>query len=160
MVLDSLCDPWNAQDGESQSVSESSTSKEPQEFEDNFHVNSNRLPDSDEYIAALEKKLSKLKSSKQSSSGDSGTKELLASLQEFRESCMVRLISGSNSALISNTDLDLDSSLPKLPSQWLRNQINPETPLTVGEALELLKADYLELNHIETTQQEISEPEN
>lgn len=53
MVLDSLCDPWNAQDGESQSVSESSTSKEPQEFEDNFHVNSNRLPDSDEYIAAL-----------------------------------------------------------------------------------------------------------
>ncbi|XP_054287713.1 uncharacterized protein LOC129003443 [Macrosteles quadrilineatus] len=129
--MNSSCDPWSSSTKVQENTSE--------EFEDNFaEINTiEKLPDSDAYLASLEKKLARIKSGKGNKKTEG--KELLKSLEESNDSCMYRLISG-DSYSITDQDLQLDTPTNlRLSSKWL----NPEQALTVGELVELVNADYL-----------------
>ncbi|PSN52687.1 hypothetical protein C0J52_06033 [Blattella germanica] len=106
-------------------------------FEDDFEP-SYRLPDSVEYLASLEKKLAKLKE-KQSK------KDLVQSLEEKHKSCMLRLVSDGNASSVTQEDLDLDAPInSNHPAHALLRHIAPERQaITLGELVELLKADQL-----------------
>lgn len=101
-------------------------------FEDDF-VKRNTLPDSEAYVAVLEKKLARIKQGKPRTE-----KALLESLENKRKDCIVRLLaedfSLDDGELVNEEDI---------PTKWLKSYINPQQPLTVGELVELLKADYL-----------------
>jgi hypothetical protein len=82
-------------------------------------------------------------------------KELIKSLEESNDSCMYRLIAGDSFSL-SDQDLQLDAPTNfKLSSKWL----NPEQALTVGELVELVKADYLAQSSSENNSSEDKETE-
>lgn len=110
-------------------------------FEDNFYC---PLPDSDQYLALLERKLAKLGKSKSSEN-----RQLLESLEERKTDTVVRLLTES------------DQSLPEyfsdedIPTKWLRSYLNPEQPLTVGELLSLVKEDYLAKSSEDTESKEV-----
>lgn len=108
-----------------------------QKFEDNFEPN-DRLPDSVEYLASLEKKLTKLKERQ-------SEKDLVQSLQEKHKSCMLRLVSESSNTPVSQEDLDLDAPVnSNHPAHVFLRHIAPERQaITLGELVELLKADQL-----------------
>ncbi|KAG8234307.1 hypothetical protein J437_LFUL013047 [Ladona fulva] len=122
-------DPWGDQSGEPTNGNSESQGK----FEDNFKP-FNRLPDSEEYITCLENKLKKLKSQQ-------GKKDLVQSLSEARQSCMVRLTTEeTESADLSYLDSPVDRSV-------ILEKIAPEKQaLTTGELLELSKSDELDTN--------------
>ncbi|KAJ4444608.1 hypothetical protein ANN_06404 [Periplaneta americana] len=124
-------DPWLSSD--SGSKEETTTLK----FEDNFEP-SDRLPDSVQYLASLEKKLARLKE-KQSK------KDLVQSLEEKHKSCMLRLVSEGNNTSVTQEDLDLDAPISSShPAHALLRHIAPERQaITLGELVELLKADQL-----------------
>lgn len=89
------------------------------------------------FIFITEKKLVRIQSGK----GDNKTegKDFLKSLEQSSDSCMYRLIA-SNSLTLSEQDLVLETpTKPTFSSKW----VNPQQALTVGELVELVKADYL-----------------
>lgn len=122
-------DPWAEQSG----TLSNEHSESHGEFEDNFKP-FKRLPDSEEYITSLENKLKRLKSKQ-------GKKDLVQSLSEARQSCMVRLTTeGTDTADLSYLDSPLDRSV-------ILEKLAPEKQaLTAGELVELSKADELEAN--------------
>lgn len=91
------------------------------------------------FVWFAEKKLAKIKSG--TSSSKSEQQQLIQSLEQSHKSYMCRLIAGDINC-VSNQDLALDEPT-NLSTNWLRTQVNPEQALTVGELVELLKADYL-----------------
>lgn len=138
-------DPWSS--NEESRIAEESRSENVQgklEFEDNFVIKNQRLPDSTEYLAILEHKLAKIK---KGAAGDSKAEkqELIQSLEASRESCMYRLITSSNTALSSSfTEVDIELDTPtNVTTKWIKSHVNPEQALTVGELMQLVKADYL-----------------
>uniref|UniRef100_T1HM13 Uncharacterized protein n=1 Tax=Rhodnius prolixus TaxID=13249 RepID=T1HM13_RHOPR len=120
-------DPWLSENNATSSEGEALKF-----FEDNF-VKSNTLPDSEAYISGLERKLARIKQGKPRTE-----KALLESLENKRKDCIVRLLtedfSVEDSEIVNEEDI---------PTKWLKSYINPQQPLTVGELVELLKADFL-----------------
>lgn len=108
-----------------------------QKFEDNFEPN-DRLPDSVEYLASLEKKLTQLKERQ-------SKKDLVQSLEEKRKSSMLRLVSENSNTPVTQEDLDLDAPVnSNHPAHVFLRHIAPERQaVTLGELVELLKADQL-----------------
>lgn len=80
-----------------------------------------------------ERKLARIKQGKPRTE-----KALLESLENKRKDCIVRLLtedfSVEDSEIVNEEDI---------PTKWLKSYINPQQPLTVGELVELLKADFL-----------------
>ncbi|KAL1129248.1 hypothetical protein AAG570_013777 [Ranatra chinensis] len=106
-----------------------------EKFEDNFVVSDEpgALPDSVQYLAALERRLARIKKS----SGKITEKEILNSIEEKKRDCMVRLLAEDFE------HLGEDSVDEDIPTKWLKSHINPQQPLSVSELVELVKADYL-----------------
>ncbi|XP_066991225.1 uncharacterized protein [Anabrus simplex] len=120
--------PWLDSDRESKGRSVLTT------FEDNFEP-IDRLPDSAEYLATLEQKLAKLKERQ-------SKKDLVQSLEETHKSCMLRLLAEGTPFCRNQEDFELDT--PVANSHALLRHIAPEKQaLTLGELVELLKADQL-----------------
>lgn len=73
-------------------------------------------------------------------------KDLIQSLEEKHKSCMLRLMSeGSSNTAVTQEDLDLDEPVHiNHPAHTLLRRIAPERQaITLGELVELLKADQL-----------------
>ncbi|KAK7872086.1 hypothetical protein R5R35_004569 [Gryllus longicercus] len=121
-------DPWLTNGNECQSVK---TSK----FEDDF-VPCEKLPDSEEYLATLERKLAKLKERQ-------SKKDLVESLEETRKSCMLRLVTEGIAGVQEDLDLDIPVNNSHASSTLLRHIAPERQALTLGELVELLKADQL-----------------
>uniref|UniRef100_A0A182NTM9 Sepiapterin reductase n=1 Tax=Anopheles dirus TaxID=7168 RepID=A0A182NTM9_9DIPT len=112
------------------------------EFEDNFipqqpplnprQPQDNRLPDSDNYLAALEKRLHRLKHNP----------GVLQQLAERREACMQSLLAGS---IALRTDADLELEEPVNSNELLRF-IRPEQALSQAEVVQLVQHDQLQLD--------------
>ena len=51
----------------------------------------------------------------------------------------------SNTALSSSfTEIDIELDTPtNVTTKWIKSHVNPEQALTVGELIQLVKADYL-----------------
>ncbi|XP_052892722.1 uncharacterized protein LOC128300635 isoform X1 [Anopheles moucheti] len=111
------------------------------EFEDNFipqqpplnprEPQDNRLPDSDNYLAALEKRLHRLKNHP----------SVLQQLAERREACMQSLLGGG---ITIRTDADLELEEPVNSNELLRF-IRPEQALSQAEVVQLVQHDQLQL---------------
>ncbi|XP_014242884.1 uncharacterized protein LOC106662943 [Cimex lectularius] len=113
-------DPWKKED------SNSHADLPGEKFEDDF-VEKLNLPDSADYLARLERKLASAKSK---------DKGLLESLEKTRQDCIVRLLTEDVTTSEPIADEDI-------PTKWLKSYINPQQALTVGELVELVKADHL-----------------
>uniref|UniRef100_A0A182MA09 Uncharacterized protein n=1 Tax=Anopheles culicifacies TaxID=139723 RepID=A0A182MA09_9DIPT len=129
------------------------------EFEDNFipvqpplnprEPQDNRLPDSDNYLAALEKRLHRLKNHP----------SVLQQLAERREACMQSLLGGN---VDLRTDADLELEEPVNSNELLRF-IRPEQALSQAEVVQLVQHDQLQLEaeeHEETREGEESGTES
>lgn len=139
-----LADPWSSTTGSSDS-SNGKPNAASLQFEDNFEptvVHSNggdnqqprdgRLPDSDSYLAALERRLRRIRSNP----------TVLQQLAERREACMQHLLSDNSSTPArGNPELDLDEPVN---NHELLRFIRPEQALSVAELVHLVKYDHLE----------------
>uniref|UniRef100_A0A1B6JKN5 Uncharacterized protein n=1 Tax=Homalodisca liturata TaxID=320908 RepID=A0A1B6JKN5_9HEMI len=143
--MDKVVDPWSGVDSHDSDL----LARTSKVFEDNFvSKHSDKLPDSAQYLASLENKLARIKSGKGCKKTEG--KELIKSLEESSDSCMYRLIAGDTYSL-TEEDLLLEAPVgDSLSTKWLRSQVNPEQALTVGELVELVKADYLAQNCSDT----------
>lgn len=85
-----------------------------------------------------EKKLARLKERR-------SKKDLVQSLDEKHKSCMLRLVSEGCHTSVTQEDLDLDAPVnSNQPAHALLRRIAPERQaVTLGELVELLKADHL-----------------
>lgn len=119
-------------------------------FEDNFEPavggdqqqpRDGRLPDSDSYLAALERRLRRIRTNP----------TVLEQLAERREACMQQLL---NDSTASSYD-QLDDSIT---NHELLRFIRPEQALSVAELAHLVKHDHLE-GEQEEQQQDIKEGE-
>lgn len=72
-------------------------------------------------------------------------KDLVQSLEEKHKSCMLRLVSEDSNMTFTQEDFDLDAPVNcNHPAQaWLRRVAPERQAVTVGELVELLKADQL-----------------
>ena len=72
-------------------------------------------------------------------------KDLVQSLEEKHKSCLLRLVSEGTSNPVTQEDLDLDTPInSNHPAHSLLRHIAPERQaITLGELVELLKADQL-----------------
>lgn len=140
----SFADPWIEQDRQATNhlPSETRAVDDSLEFEDNFipqqlpplnprEPQDNRLPDSDNYLATLEKRLHRLKNAP----------TVLQQLAERREACMQSLL-GGNVAFRSEAELELEE--PVSNSELLRF-IRPEQALSQAEIVQLVQHDQLQL---------------
>lgn len=110
-------------------------------FEDNFEPfpsDPDSLPDSREYLEALEKKLEKLHTNS----------NILQELADRREHCLASLLRGSitlptdiDCGLLDGSDSDLSES--RRGSEIVRHII-PEQPTNPGELVHIIKFDQLE----------------
>lgn len=148
-------DPWlsnvvkdraNAE-GEQHSNSDSHKSLEENstaEFEDQFVISAQpsfeKLPDSDHYLASLERKLKAVQSggNKKDTSA-----QVLRSLEQTRESCMVKLLrdnSATGNPALDNLDFD------ELKVNPILKRIAPEKQaVALEELVHLVKADQLSI---------------
>lgn len=139
-------DPWCNPNPAS---SEPSDATQQLQFEDNFEPSAvpdqhqpqtnGRLPDSDSYLAALERRLKRIKTNP----------TVLQQLAERREACMQQLLNDSSAA--SNNYDQLDE--PVFNHELLRI-IRPEQALSAAELAHLVKHDHLEGEHEEEQQQQ------
>lgn len=138
-------DPWCNPNPAS---SEPSDATQQLQFEDNFAPSAvpdqqqqqpqdGRLPDSDSYLAALERRLKRIKTNP----------TVLQQLAERREACMQQLLNDSGAA--SNNYDQLDE--PVFNHELLRI-IRPEQPISAAELAHLVKHDHLEGEHEEEQQ--------
>lgn len=153
----SLADPWSS--GSSDSIIDAAAPTSLQ-FEDNFEPSApgvsvsgassssssdiqqprdGRLPDSDSYLALLERRLRRIRTNP----------TVLQQLAERREACMQHLLNDSSAALRADSELALDE--PVNQHELLRF-IRPEQALSVAELVHIVKYDHLE--------QEPTEPEH
>lgn len=149
----SLADPWSSGSSDSNNDAIAPTSLQ---FEDNFEpsatgvtvsgANSSdiqqprdgRLPDSDSYLAVLERRLKRIRTNP----------TVLQQLVERREACMQHLLNDSSVTIRGDSELALEE--PVNPHELLRF-IRPEQALSVAELVHIVKYDHLE--------QEPTEPE-
>lgn len=136
----SLADPWSCTDNELQRSTASNTDCVLQ-FEDNFAPSRSdfpsqqtRLPDSEDYLALLERKLKKLKSHP----------TVLQQLAERREACMQHLLNDTVAQTTFNSNLD-----EPVNNHELLRFIKPEQALSVAELVNLVKYDHLEQDLLE-----------
>lgn len=141
-------DPWCNPNPAS---SEPSDATQQLQFEDNFEPSAvpdqqqqqpqtnGRLPDSDSYLAALERRLKRIKTNP----------TVLQQLAERREACMQQLLNDSSAA--SNNYDQLDE--PVFNHELLRI-IRPEQALSAAELAHLVKHDHLEGEQHEEEQQQ------
>lgn len=133
-----LADPWSTGSSDSINSNPHSTSLQ---FEDNFEPpgvcssenqqpREGRLPDSDSYLAVLERRLKRIRSNP----------TVLQQLAERREACMQHLLNDNSSAR-RNSDLELDEPVN---NHELLRFIRPEQALSVAELVHLIKYDHLE----------------
>lgn len=136
-------DPWCNPNPAS---SEPSDATQQLQFEDNFEPSTvpdlqqpqeGRLADSDSYLAALERRLKRIKTNP----------TVLQQLAERREACMQQLLNDSSAA--SNSYDQLDE--PVFNHELLRI-IRPEQALSAAELAHLVKHDHLEGEHEEEQQ--------
>ncbi|KAK3911968.1 Coiled-coil domain-containing protein 32 [Frankliniella fusca] len=138
-----VVDPWKMHsEGSSCSASEEDHSKF-EGFEDSFVSGStdssfdtkSRLPDSAEYLASLENKLAKLKSKRKG-------KDIIKSLEEKNKSSMMSFLANDSQVVLGDDDFIMDT--PVNNNHPLMRYVAPDKQaLTVGELVELLKADHL-----------------
>lgn len=107
----------------------------PQKFEDNFSgvTSFERLPDSDEYLQNLEKKLKKLKSNQ----------KILDQLKSKREDCMSNLLRDNSVNITNDEVLELETPIQSSVQDICRH-FCPEQPLSVGEIVHIIQHDQLE----------------
>lgn len=115
------------------------------QFEDNFEPpavvrdsqqqpQDGRLPDSDSYLATLERRLKRIKSNP----------TVLQQLAERREACMQQLLNDTSAAASNgNYDEQLEYETPAFNHELLRI-IRPEQALSAAELVHLVKYDHLE----------------
>jgi len=140
-------DPWGG------NTSEGTSSSQENIFDDSFTIDVKKsdgsengkfqkLPDSEEYLAVLETKLKNLKK-----------KKVLN-----KEEIVGELLLRSNSRLeISDTDIELDSAaLQAAANNQLVRQILPKQPISRGETVRLLQADYLGQGYTKSLQEDTS----
>jgi len=140
-------DPWGG------NTSEGTSSSQENIFDDSFTIEAEKsdgsengkfqkLPDSEEYLAVLETKLKNLKKKKVSN----------------KEEIVGELLLRSNSRLeISDTDIELDSAaLQAAANNQLVRQILPKQPISRGETVRLLQADYLGQGYTKSLQEDTS----
>lgn len=119
------------------------------QFEDNFHEthslsnsgsNQNfvKLPDSEEYLAALEKRLAKIKKNP----------DTIKQLQTRRELAFRELLESDapSNTILTDSQLDLDATV-QLTENRTANEIirhiQPVQALTAGEVVPIIKHDHL-----------------
>ncbi|XP_058449135.1 uncharacterized protein LOC131429103 [Malaya genurostris] len=147
-----IADPWNCSSVSSdraQQLDEGESESANLQFEDDFeaavisssnygggsHENSsrqpqdNRLPDSDNYLAVLERKLKRLKTNP----------TVLQQLAERREVCMQYLLNDNDRLSCADSELD-----EPVNNNELLRFIKPEQPLSIAEVVNLVKYDHLE----------------
>lgn len=142
-----VADPWSNPNPASE-TSDAISSTGQLQFEDNFEPTvadqllqqprEGRLPDSDTYLAALERRLKRIKTNP----------TVLQQLAERREACMQQLLNDSSA---SNYD-QLDE--PVFNNELLRIIRPEQTALTAAELAHLVKHDHLEEVHQEEQQQQ------
>lgn len=152
-----LADPWSS--STSDSISSGDRGSTSLQFEDNFepleqYRNDNqqprdgRLPDSDSYLAALERRLNRIRSNP----------TVLQQLTERREACMQHLLN-DRSSTSARDNLELELEEPVNNYELLRF-IRPEQALSVAELVHLVKYDHLEqepVSHREEEQDSVKE---
>lgn len=113
-------------------------------FEDNFESPESRekpqfepLSDSEEYLAILQRRLSKLQNPK-----------VLEQVRQKRDQCMRELLgTTTHTGLLTDSQLNLDASVGLSDNQTANEIIRfikPEQPLTAGEVVPIIKHDQLE----------------
>lgn len=139
----SFADPWIEQDRQANHLASETTAVAASlEFEDNFTTQQlpplnprepqdNRLPDSDNYLATLEKRLNRLKTNP----------TVLQQLVERREAFMQSLLGGSTT-LRSEAELELEEPVSNIE---LLRFIRPEQALSQAEIVQLVQHDHLQL---------------
>lgn len=144
-----VADPWCNPNTASSDSSDAILSAAQLQFEDNFEPavgdqqqqpRDGRLPDSDSYLEALERRLKRLKTNP----------TVLQQLAERREACMQQLLNDEFAASASRYD-QLDE--PVFNHELLRF-IVPEQALSAAELAHLVKHDHLEGDHQEEQQQQ------
>lgn len=110
----------------------------PQHFEDNFTTSGTKptfqpLPDSDEYLRSLEKKLGKLKSNQ----------KILDQLKSKREDCISNLLRDNTTSITNDEFLELDTPIQSSVQEVCRH-FCPEQPLSIGEIVHIIQHDHLE----------------
>lgn len=137
-------DPWcNPNPG-----SEPSDATQQQlQFEDNFEPSSavpdqQRLADSDTYLAALERRLKRIKTNP----------TVLQQLAERREACMQQLLNDTSSVAASNNNSYDQLDEPVFNHELLRI-IRPEQAISAAELAHLVKHDHLAEEHEDEQQQ-------
>lgn len=140
----SVADPWCNPNPSSDAI----CSAVQLQFEDNFEPTAvgdqqqprdGRLPDSDSYLAALERRLRRLRTNP----------TVLQQLAERREACMQQLLNDSAAASQNYDQLDE----PVFNHELLRI-IRPEQALSAAELAHLLKHDHLEGEEAQEEQQQ------
>lgn len=138
-------DPWCNPNASS----EASDATQELQFEDNFepsavpdqqHQPQGRLPDSDSYLATLERRLKRIKTNP----------TVLQQLAERREACMQQLLNDSSAA--SNSYDQLDE--PVFNHELLRIFRPEQVALSAAELAHLVKYDQLEGEHEDEQQQQ------
>uniref|UniRef100_A0A1Q3FB14 Uncharacterized protein n=1 Tax=Culex tarsalis TaxID=7177 RepID=A0A1Q3FB14_CULTA len=149
-----LADPWCNPNPTSAETSDAILSAAQLQFEDNFEPavgdqqqqpRDGRLPDSDSYLAALERRLKRIKTNP----------TVLQQLAERREACMQHLLNDDTAAASTRYD-QLDE--PVFNHELLRI-IRPEQALSAAELAHLVKHDHLEGENQEEHQQQQQEGE-
>ncbi|KAL5284748.1 hypothetical protein ACFFRR_006827 [Megaselia abdita] len=135
-----MSNPWLSKSDE---ISLESKEKEivPQQFEDNFTVKDKDtvsskfqpLPDSQEYLQNLEKKLRKLKSNQ----------KILDQLKSKREDCISNLLRDNSTRITNDEFLELETPIQSSVQEICRH-FCPEQPLSVGEVVHIIQHDHLE----------------
>lgn len=137
-------DPWCSPNPGSEP---SDATQQQLQFEDNFEPSSavpdqqQRLADSDTYLAALERRLKRIKTNP----------TVLQQLAERREACMQQLLNDTSSAAASNNYDQLDE--PVFNHELLRI-IRPEQAISAAELAHLVKHDHLAEEHEDEQQQQ------
>lgn len=141
----SVADPWCNPSSDDPSDAISSTVAAQLQFEDNFEPavgdqqpRDGRLPDSDIYLAALERRLKRIKTNP----------TVLQQLVERREACMQQLLNDNAAAPVYE---ELDE--PVFNHELLRI-IRPEQALSAAELAHLVKHDHCEGENQEEQQQQ------
>lgn len=109
-------------------------------------VSFDKLPDSSQYLANLEKKLLKVKKKPSSSSAEK--RDLLLSLSGAREGHINRLLNNQIPSNISCEE-DFDQTVNSLTTTLVRHITPHLQAVNTVETIELLKADQLEIANSE-----------
>ncbi|KAF5270712.1 hypothetical protein FQA39_LY01450 [Lamprigera yunnana] len=142
LLTEGQMDPWATFREQVIEANPSVNSDNYFKFEDNFKpLVSDTLPDSKEYLAALENKLAKLKSDP----------NILKQLADKREACMQQLLSADYNTVVGEQSFDT----PVENSTILRTIAPEKQALTEGERVTLIEYDQLVDNETDLTPEKV-----